>query len=304
MRRKTIAIGVVAALVVVVGGVYATFKDDITLLWHAFHVKIAKYPVPNKTVWLDQNVSKDGKDGLSWFYHADQGTRTFGIPYEWFMALEQPTISWLLFPSVDPFNDPAYLDRYGFIPDKILDKQAPLPIGFAHGGSMLDPSGEPWREPRYKKDMTGIGLTCAACHTGRFTYNGTEVVIDGGPALTDLLKLKQGIGVALFLTRFVPGRFSRFAEQILGSGSTVEDREALKYQLDQVLNQYKNVKDLEERVAGRSIIRRLRTAGCAEPDRQSGVFHRPEESGQLCRILGAGALPPDLEHAVVRLGAE
>ena len=45
--------------------------------------------------------------------------------------------------------------------------------------------------------MNGIGLTCAACHTGRFTYKDTAVIIDGGPALTDLFKLKQGIGVAL-----------------------------------------------------------------------------------------------------------
>ncbi len=50
--------------------------------------------------------------------------------------------------------------------------------------------------------MTGIGLTCAACHTGRFTYKDTAVIIDGGPALTDLFKLKQGMGVALFFTRF------------------------------------------------------------------------------------------------------
>ena len=79
-----------------------------------FHVKLAEYPQPKKTVWLEQNVNREK---LNWFYHADQGTRTFGIPYEWFMALEQPTIPWLIFTAVDPFSDPAYLDRYGFIPD-------------------------------------------------------------------------------------------------------------------------------------------------------------------------------------------
>ena len=50
--------------------------------------------------------------------------------------------------------------------------------------------------------MNGIGLTCAACHTGRFTYKDTAVVIDGGPALTSLFTMKQGMGVALLLTRF------------------------------------------------------------------------------------------------------
>ncbi|XSC44503.1 hypothetical protein ACF1BQ_044540 [Bradyrhizobium sp. RDT10] len=97
--------------------------------------------------------------------------------------------------------------------------------------------------------MTGVGLTCAACHTGSFTYKDTAVVIDGGPALTNLFAMKQGMGISLLLTRVWPGRFSRFAERILGPDATDEDRETLKNQLAQVLNQYKQVKNLEERVA-------------------------------------------------------
>jgi len=244
MRRRTIIkIGVLAVGISVI----AYFKDDITQLWDGLHVKIAEYPQPKKTVWLDQNVSKDK---LSWFYHADQGTRTFGIPYEWFMALEQPVIS---LTSVDLLSDPAYLDRYGFIPDTIIPGKKALPIGFAQGGPMSDPSGAPWRNPSNKQDMTGVGLTCAGCHTGRFTYKDTAVIIDGGPALTDLFKLKQGMGVALLFTRFVPGRFSRFADRILGPDSTVDERETLKYQLGQVLNQYKAVQGLEQTVASQSI---------------------------------------------------
>jgi hypothetical protein len=166
--------------VLIAAGVYVAFKDDITQIWEAFHVKVAEYPQPKKTVWLEQNVSREQ---LNWFYHADQGTRTLGIPYEWFVKLEQPTIPWLIFTPVAPFRDPAYLDRFGFIP--VPEQKDVLPIGFAHGGPMLDPSGGPWRNPADKKDMTGIGLTCAACHTGRFTYKDTAVIIDGGPALTD-----------------------------------------------------------------------------------------------------------------------
>src|SRR6185503_336544 len=71
---------VIAALIAVAG--YAYFKDDITQLRDNLHVKIAEYPQPKKTVWLDQGVAKED---LRWFYHADQGTRTFGIPYEWFL---------------------------------------------------------------------------------------------------------------------------------------------------------------------------------------------------------------------------
>ena len=132
MRGKTIAKIVIA--VVVVGVVYSAFKDDIAQLWDDLHVKVAEYPQPKKTIWLDQNISKEN---LSWFYHADQGTRTFGVPFEWFMALEQPTVPWLLFTSVDLFSDTAYLDRYGFIPDTIIPGKKALPIGFAQGGPML-----------------------------------------------------------------------------------------------------------------------------------------------------------------------
>ena len=237
----------IAALVA--AGVYVAFKDDITQVWDAFHIKVAEYPQPKKTVWLEQNVSREQ---LNWFYHADQGTRTLGIPYEWFMKLEQPTIPWLIFTSVAPFRDPAYLDRFGFIP--VPEQKDVLPIGFAHGGPMQDPSGAPWRNPANKNDMTGIGLTCAGCHTGRFTYKDTAVIIDGGPALTDLLKLKQGIGVALFMTRFVPGRFGRFADNILGKDATLADRETLKDQIDLVLNQMKEVQALEKSVESQSIV--------------------------------------------------
>ena len=237
---------VIAALVA--AGVYVAFKDDITQIWEALHVKVAEYPQPKKTVWLEQNVSREQ---LNWFYHADQGTRTLGIPHEWFMKLEQPTIPWLIFTTVAPFRDPAYLDRFGFIP--VPEQKDVLPIGFAHGGPMLDPSGAPWRNPTDKKDMTGIGLTCAACHTGRFTYKDTAVIIDGGPALTNLLKLKQGIGVALFMTRYLPGRFGRFADNIVGKDATLADRETLKYQIDQVLKQLKEVQALETSVASQNI---------------------------------------------------
>src|SRR4051812_36830239 len=249
MRGKTIAAIVIAAVIVGIG--YDALKDDVKKLWDDLHVKVAEYPQPKKTVWLEQNISRAK---LGWFYHVDQGTRTFGIPYEWFVALEQPTVPWLIFTSVDLFREQSYLDRYGFIPEPPNPGQIVLPIGFAKGGPMLDSSGAPWRNPRSKADMRGFGLTCAACHTGRFTYGDTAVIIDGGPALTDLLKLKQGIFVALLYTRFLPGRFGRFADRVLGENSTVENRETLKYQLGQVLNQFNDVKRLEESVATQSII--------------------------------------------------
>ena len=236
--RKT---KLIVGAVVVIGlgaGIYAVNK-----FLDAIHVSLPEYQPAKKTVWLDQNVDKEK---LRWFYHADQGTRTFSIPYEWFIALEQPVIS-LTFAGL--LSDPAYLDRYGFIPDTIEPGKEALPIGFAAGGPMSDASGLPWRNPRTKQDMTGFGLTCAACHTGRFSYKDTSVVIDGGPALTDLYNLKQGLGVSLLLTRYVPFRFGRFAERILGPDATSADRALLKKQLDLVLNAYNQAKKLDDGVA-------------------------------------------------------
>jgi len=244
-------IATIVIVLAIVGGGYVAFKDDIAKLWQDLHVKVVEHPTPKKTVWLDQGISKNK---LSWFYHADQGTRTFGFPYEWLMALEQPTISWMPFSKVGLFSDTAYLDRYGFIPDTIIAGKETLPIGFAKGTPMLDSTGAIWRNPRTKKEMNGVGLTCAACHTGSFTYKDTAVVIDGGPALTNLFAMKQGMGISLLLTRYWPGRFDRFAERILGPDATLDDREALKNQLEQVLDRYKQVKNLEERVASQSIL--------------------------------------------------
>ena len=83
-------IATVVIVLAIVGGGYVAFKDDIAKLWQDLHVKVVEHPTPKKTVWLDQGISKNK---LSWFYHADQGTRTFGFPYEWLMALEEPTIA-------------------------------------------------------------------------------------------------------------------------------------------------------------------------------------------------------------------
>ena len=170
------------------------------------------------------------------------------------MALEQPTIPLLLFTAASPLSDPAYLDRYGFIriPSYPVTGRS-SPHRLCAGRGMLDDTGAPWRNPRTKKDMTAVGLTCAACHTGRFTYKSTAVVIDGGPALTNLYELQKGLGLSLLLTRYWPGRFARFADAIFGEDSTVEDRMALRDQLDVVLNHYNKIKTLEDSVKSNSV---------------------------------------------------
>ncbi len=232
------ALTAIVVILLVVGIKY--LRDNFT-------VKLPEYPPIGNVAWLEQNWSPQQSD---WFHHADQGTQTFGIPYEWFIALEQPALS-LGAPAL--LSDPLYLDRYGFIPDNTQPGKSELPIGFAHGGALTNPDGSPNLNPQTKAPMTSLGLTCAACHTGRFTYQNTTVLIDGGPALTNLGKFQDGVGYALAYARYVPFRFDRFADRVLGAGASPEAKSDLKSQLDQVLAQDKAILKLEDSVKSRSV---------------------------------------------------
>src|SRR5579863_2183329 len=210
-------------------------------------------PLPNlppvKTArWLDQNWSTEDRH---WFHHASQGTKTFPVPYAWFVALEQPRI--YLFSRPGLLSDTSYLERFGFIPSpKAIDTDKPtllrygyaepaeapastpavtgkwpvenfdgLPVGFARLTGATDPAtGVP------QPDL--IGLTCAACHTGSIHYKGTSIRYDGGPALVNLLKLEQATGLSIAYTLIFPSRFNRFAARVLGPNAGEADRAQLK----------------------------------------------------------------------------
>src|ERR1700688_2829448 len=161
---------VLAALIVVAILVVLSLVERSWLVaqYDNLTVVLPTYPPMENVTWLDQNWTPEQRD---WFHHSDQGTQTFGIPYEWFIALEQPPSLSLSAPGL--MSDPAYLDRYGFIPSSAGPGKPELPIGFAHGDQALDISGAPLRNPQTNAQMTSLGLTCAACHTGRFTYQGT-----------------------------------------------------------------------------------------------------------------------------------
>ena len=240
MKSVLIVIGVMAIILVIVLGVWWRENRE------EFTVELPNYTAVGKTVWLDQNWTAAQRN---WFHHADQGTQTFGIPYEWFVALEQPALS-LSDPGL--LSDTTYLDRYGFIPDTSFNKSE-LPVGFAHGGQVLDVSGAPLRNPQTNAQMTSLGLTCAACHTGRFTYQGAAVYIDGGSALTNVQNFQKAVGLSIVYTRWVPGRFARFAERVLGPGASNEAKSNLRKQFDLVYEQIKEVGNLEKSVKTHSV---------------------------------------------------
>lgn len=212
-----------------------------------FTVELPKYPPIENVVWLDQNWTIAQQE---WFHHADQGTQTFGIPYEWFIALEQPELS-LATPGL--LSDPLYLDRYGFIPCPTSSGKAELPVGFAHAGQILDASGAPLRNPQTNAQMTSLGFTCAACHTGRFSYHKTTVFLDGGSALTNVQNFQKAVGLSIVYTHVLSWRFARFADRVLGPGARDDAKFKLRNQLDAVYKQIKDVAALEKSVKSESI---------------------------------------------------
>ncbi len=210
-------------------------------------------PEVKKTVWLDQGWSDYDR---KWFHHASQGTATFPIPFEWFVELQQPIkgLGGILGAS-KKFIDPEYLSSFGFIVDtdeKISRTEVSangLPVGFA-----VTPN---FRDPITEREYNAIGLTCAGCHTGQMTYQGTNIRIDGGPAVTDVTALATKLIIALAENGLDPIRHVEFKNAVirrhLNQGSTKTRRELAaefnqtraaleKYLLDGIIIGIKNIK--------------------------------------------------------------
>jgi hypothetical protein len=154
-------------------------------------------PAADDVIYLDQGWSKEVREKM---YRIPQGS--FLMPYSWFLALEQPYADHRL-------RDNKYLASFGYLPEaKNPSNPDALPVGFTRGKSK---NGEEW-----------VGLTCAACHTGQFTYRGKTVRVDGGSALSDLMAFQAALVSALKTTLAHPDKFERFARHVLGAKPTPE----------------------------------------------------------------------------------
>jgi hypothetical protein len=211
-------------------------------------INLPYYSSSDRVAWLEQNWSAEQR---KWFHHADQGAQSFLIPYEWFAALEQPVIT---LGETSLLSDPRYLDRLGFISVAANGRASDLPIGFARGKAMHNSNGDVWLHPQSKQPMTSIGLTCAACHTGRLTYQGTTVLIDGGSGLVDIGTTRQAVGLSVLFTKILPYRFDRFATRVIGPSASPEARAELRRQLSVVWGQMDKIRRLDDGVSGRSVV--------------------------------------------------
>jgi cytochrome c5 len=209
---------------------------------------LPEMPAVKTARWLDQNWSTEDRH---WFHHASQGTKTFPVPYAWFLALEQPRIELFSHPGL--LSDTDYLERFGFIPSaKTLNSDKATLLNSGYADSANAPASTPSLYSKWPVTNTDglpvgfsrlnggadpatgvaqpdlIGLTCAACHTGSIHYKGTSIRYDGGPAMVDLLKLEEVTGLSIAYTLIFPTRFNRFATRVLGPNATADQRAELK----------------------------------------------------------------------------
>src|SRR4051794_26788692 len=136
---------------------------------------------------LEQNWTDDVSN---WFYNVPQGSRL--VPYDWFLHLEQAD-------SQERFADPNHIRALGYVP-RTPDPTNPagLPIGFI-------------KDAPYEDATAGLGLTCAACHTGQININKTAYIIDGGPTMGNVGRMLKELTEALNKTATDDAKFDRFA---------------------------------------------------------------------------------------------
>lgn len=153
---------------------------------------------------LEQNWSDATAE---WFYNVPQGSKL--LPYNWFLHLEQSDSAVL-------FRDSQHFAGFGYLPRQ---PDSANPDGLAVG---------------FVKDGNHLGMTCAACHTGVVRVEQTAFLVDGAPTQGDFETLLRELSAALSQTALPGAKFERFADAVLGAGSSLGDRLALRAELKEV----------------------------------------------------------------------
>ncbi len=150
-------------------------------------------------ITLDQGWDDEARDR---FYHEPQGSPI--MPYAWFLVLEQPD-------STELFRDNDYLAGMGMITSAGPSGRNPdgLPIGLTKDLGIYH------IEPK-------LGMNCGACHISEVSYQGKNVLIDGGAAHFDFWTFMAQLEDALRQTYEDDAKFERFAGKLL-TGDADED---------------------------------------------------------------------------------
>lgn len=138
------------------------------------------------------------------YYRRPQGTTFFDIRYDWVANLERPV-------GRKPLMTRAYMESIGYIydgaPVPTTDNPYDMPIGLT------------WHRDPQSGDRI-LDVTCAACHSSQFTYQGTAIQIDGGSGghaltSTDPSQFILYSVLSMMTTVINPAKFDRFAEKVL-----------------------------------------------------------------------------------------
>jgi cytochrome c5 len=218
---KRIVIG--AVLIVLLLGVGAYLYWNWYLHRPEFQVNVPEYQSPpEKLLRTEQGWTDEQR---LHFHHTPQGTRL--VPYDWFMALEQPCLSPF---GCDLFADKTYLARFGFLSSQKDAKLNPdgLPVGFARQ--------EDFHVPDTGESYSVVGFTCAACHTGELHYGKYAVQIDGAPAMIEITEFQKALLLAVGFTQKIPFRYGRFERRVLGPNSSDQQKADLKRRFTQFID--------------------------------------------------------------------
>jgi mono/diheme cytochrome c family protein len=154
VRNGLRLIAVLAAVVLVVyisAAIYFWPGDDAAVVYDQANTSVLDLSYTNG---LDAQRKEE-------FYHTSQGSEIF--PIRFLRALTDPKTG-------KPFMQD--LERFGLMPDP--DRTDGLAVGLTLA----------------KTDFTAglelVGITCAACHTGEFRYNGKDIRVDGAPNMFDM----------------------------------------------------------------------------------------------------------------------
>jgi hypothetical protein len=147
-------------------------------------------------------------DTVDRWHFISQGTTL--IPYEWFLALDQPD-------QKEPIRSPGNLQRLGFLnePSGPYNPDG-LPVGLYKWSVNLD----------YGKYKCGkgnwLGLGCAACHTGQVNYHGQQIRIEGGPSHIDITNFVGQLKLSLATIASDPQALKSFIERVRATGNIVK----------------------------------------------------------------------------------
>ena len=253
LGRGILKLGLIAIVAIAAAVLVLSYAPDRARSFLAFRGRIVEFasallPPPlvaerprKGCAWLDQNWSAEDR---AWFHNVSQGTATFPVSYAWFQKLERPELSpFDLLARRGLISDPDYLGRLGFMAPRDCDPKAgsdkpqgygTLPVGFAVLKGGTDPTTG-------KEFKDGLGLTCAACHTGHIFYKGFELRIDGAQAMIDLQNLERIIGLSICYTAKAPWRKDRFVDAVVASAGGGQDYQAR----DKVATEIKRICDNE-----------------------------------------------------------